>query len=92
MYRDDKSFIVPVGSVTPKERELFAFIVSMVVMRNRQPSLHVLSLNMRKDGDTIMGMLKNLQKYGLIRYRFNPELQVSIPTGGPALPFSGEVR
>lgn len=84
--------VVPVGSVTAKERELFAFIVSMVVMRSRQPSLHVLSLNMRKDSDTIMGMLQNLQKYGLIKYCFNPELQISIPTGGPALPFSGEVQ
>lgn len=91
MNKDNEPKIVPAGSVGPKCRELFAYLVTSVLMRNHQPDLYSLGLNMRTDCDSVIRMLDTLQKFGLIQYEFRPSLHVNIPKRGPQLRFEGEV-
>ncbi len=88
---NNKPIILPIGSVTPKARELFAYLVTNVLQRNRQPTLYAIALFMHTDCDSVMRMLANLQHYGLIKYSIEDGLKIEILGGRTQLKYMGDV-
>ncbi len=83
--------ILPIGAVSPKGRELYAYLSSHILQKGRQPTLYSMALFMRTDCDAVMGMLSSLQRFKLITYSTDGGLRVSFPVRSAWMRYGGEV-